>query len=75
MKNLFFFNQRSNAAAQATECAYTTGQKFGVNPTKTSTFGRFATYLGLVFVMLVTLGVGEMKADSGAIYGAWINYG
>lgn len=45
MKNLFFFNQRSNAAAQATECAYTTGQKFGVNPTKTSTFGRFATYV------------------------------
>ena len=63
MKNLFFFNQRSNAAAQATECAYTTGQKFGVNPTKTSTFGRFATYIGLVLVMLVTLGVGEMKAD------------
>lgn len=62
MKNLFFFNQRSNAAAQATECAYTTGQKFGVNPTKTSTFGRFATYIGLVLVMLVTLGVGEMKA-------------
>lgn len=38
MKNLFFFNQRSNAAAQATECAYTTGQKFGVTPTPTSTF-------------------------------------
>ena len=62
MKNLFFFNQRSNAAAQATECAYTTGQKFGVPPTPTSTFGRLATYIGLVLVMLVTLGVGEMKA-------------
>ena len=65
MKNLFFFNQRSNAAAQATECAYTTGQKFGVNPTKTSTFGRFATYIGLALVMLVTLGVGEMWAGAG----------
>ena len=71
MKNLFFFNQRSNAAAQATECAYTTGQKFGVNPTKTSTFGRLATYIGLVFVMLITLGVGQMKGFEVYLYTEW----
>ena len=74
MKNLFFFNQRSNAAAQATECAYTTGQKFGVNPTKTSTFGRLATYIGLVLVMLVTLGVEEMKGDNGGFYNVSMSY-
>ena len=64
MKNLFFFNQRSNAAAQATECAYTTGQKFGVNPTKTPRFGRLASMFCLVFAMLMTLGVGEMWAST-----------
>lgn len=41
MKNLFFFNQRSSARAQAARCAY---------------------IFSLIFAMLMTLGVGEMKA-------------
>ena len=69
---LFNFNRR-NAMVQAEGCT-AARQKIGVNPTGTPTFARFASSLCLILTMLLTLGIGQMWADSGAIYGAWINY-